>query len=82
MLGFLLQHNLLPYLAIAILGYTVYWQIGKIEEQAISIREKEVEIQQTTENINIIQTYNESRFKALEGIRKTKWKKGKHEGSF
>ena len=82
MLQFLLQHNLLPYVAIVVLSGMVYWQMGKIAEQDLAIKEKEVEILQTTENMNIIQTYNESRFRALEGVRKTKWKKGKHEGSF
>ena len=81
-MSFLLQHNLLPYLAKVILGGIVYWQIGKIAEQDLALKQRDIEIQQTTENINIIQTYNESRFKALEGVRKTKWKKGKHEGSF
>lgn len=82
LLKFLLQHNLLPYIAIVIMGGVIYLQFEKSIEQKLLIDEQEASIELTNSSLNIIQTYNEDRFKALEGVRRTKWKKGKHESSF
>ena len=81
-LSFLLQHNLLPYLAIIIMGTVIYFQFEKSIEQNLLIKEQEATIELTASNLAIIQTANEDRFKALEGVRHSKWKKGKHESSF
>ncbi len=81
-MSFLLQHNLLPYIAIVIMGVVIYFQFENSIEQNMLIKEQEETIQQTASNIAIIQTANEDRFKALEGVRHSKWKKGKHESSF
>jgi len=82
MLGLLLQHNALPYIAILIMGTVIYFQFENSIEQKLLIAEQEASIELTASNMNIIQTSNENRFKALETVRKTKWKRGKHEGSF
>ncbi len=82
MLGLLLQNNALPYIAIVLLGGLLYWQTGKIAEQAILIDAKDASIELTATNMAIMHTYTNTRIDALEKVKKTKWKKGKHESSF
>lgn len=82
LLTFLLKHNLIPYIAIIILGSIVYWQHGVSIKQKILISEQEAGLVKAHEIMGIIQVGNELRLKELEKVGKSIWKVGKHEEVF
>ncbi len=81
-LQFLLKHNLIPYIAIIILGSVIYWQHGRAVERNLVIEQQEATINAVGQTMGIIQSGNEKRLKELESVRQSEWSEGKHEGIF
>ena len=79
---FLVNNNIIPYLLIAIMGLGLYLQYTISEAKDDKIKELEASNLEAFKTMNIIQTYNEERLNALEKVRATKWKEGKHEAKF
>ena len=79
MLNFLIKNNLLPYIAIAIMGYMIYYQHkdGILKDIALANAKEQAELQ--NDNIGFLVGYTDNKFAELEKVRTSKWKEGKHE---
>ena len=82
MFPFLATSNVLPYIVIVVMAYGMYWQFDKLVEARQTIEIQEASINGAFESMHIIQSANEDRLKALEGVRSKKWSEGRHESSF
>ena len=78
-MDFLKQNNLLPYIAIVIMGYFMYQLIQSNVAKDLEIANEKAEKELMNKNIGTIQNYTMLRIDALEKINKTEWKEGKHE---
>ena len=79
MLNFLIKNNLLPYIALAVMGYVIYIQHSSGIEKDREIANAKASAEQANVNMNHIIGYTDSRFKKIEDLKNNVWKKGKHE---
>ena len=82
MLSLLLQHNLIPYILVVLLGVSTYFLWEDNIDKTRELEESKAQIEGAYINMGIIQSYNEDRFNQLSKARRNTWKEGKHEGTF
>ncbi len=79
MLKFLLEHNLLPYIALAVAGYWIYALIGANIKTNIKLDNAKASTHLANENMGILVEYTDRKFSELQKLKSEEWKKGKHE---
>ena len=78
-LDFLVKNNLLPYIALAVMGYVIYIQHSAGIEKDMRIAQAEASAELDREAMGHVVSYVDSRFDKIKELKKETWEKGKHE---
>ena len=81
-MGIFVDKNWIPYALIIIMGLIIYIMYDKIEDKNKLLEQAKANSELNAFTTVAIQEYNEERFKKIDEIYKSKWKKGKQHGSF